>query len=211
MTTGIALFLLAVLLVCGCSREPITGPDKQSVILPLAIGNQWISRVSNFSSTAIGVVTSTWMDTVTVTGEETIDNERWFIIDSMVSRTNRSDGMWVKLRGFDSWLVAKYPAAVGDTFSTRVTPDPFANDTTIIYLSVVSTSTSVTVPAGTFQCMEYKTNIAVRGSVLLEAQEDHYYFAPGIGMVKSETVLVAPGGSMTIPVRRWELVEYKVK
>jgi hypothetical protein len=83
-------------------------------------------------------------------------------------------------------------------------------DTVVSHMSVVSTAISVTVPAGTFNCYEYRTHLDVMNGLVLDHTDTHYYFAPGTGMVKRETILYA-SGARVIPVERWELVEVDKK
>jgi hypothetical protein len=204
--------LVAATMIAGCSKPTPVSSDGTDVIMPLKVGNRWIGRWSFFDST--GVISSTRLDTVTVLSEEMIGSEKWFRVDGNVLRTNRTDGYWAQGSLFGPNLMAKYPAAIGDTFGTdyflQTFPDGSTGEMITYYLSVVSTSTSVTVPAGTFICHEYKSNYSMPNGVMLDNQEERYYYAPGKGMIKSEEVWFAPGGKIVMK-GRWELVELDLK
>jgi hypothetical protein len=132
---------------------------SSSEILPLAVGNSWIYAITAFDS--LGNVLGNGIDTSIVSRDTTIDNETWYILYNRGAPVNlginRSDGYWSRAVTLspnttniatlgDPYLSAKFPTATGQVF---------VNETG--YSTVVlDTDTTVTVPAGTFRCYEYK-------------------------------------------------------
>lgn len=126
---------------------PATAP---TYIVPLAIGNQWTTRTSNYN--AEGKLRSSSIRTSQIISDTTIDGERWFVAHTPASGdnpsstslgTNRPDGFYT-LRSGVPMLSAKYPASVGDSYQG------FGGD-----VKVVSTNEKISVPKGTFICYQY--------------------------------------------------------
>jgi hypothetical protein len=208
-----ASLLLSVALLVGCG---LTDPSPSaSVIMPLKVGNMWIEKVSEYDST--GVVTRTYLDTITIVSDEVIGNEHWFRSNEPVVRINHHDGLLVRVDGFTSWLAIQYPAAVADTFQTQQWQQTFENGAAGIrfntYMMVTSTDTVITVPAGAYHCYAYELQGALLdGSPLPDSLHyaAHYFYARDVGLVKSETIVGMIGGDASgIQVR--ELVEARLK
>jgi hypothetical protein len=94
-------------------------------------------------------------------------------------------------------LLYKYPDSVGDSWNTSY------YDSTTLQVSVEQTSTSVTVPQGTYACYEYKT---LYNS---EPQEDDYFY-PGVGFIADDYYSYTNSGRMYKKAHR-ELVSVTLK
>ncbi len=169
-----------------------------SVILPLTIGNQWISDVTEYNSS--GQVTAHYIDTGYIGGDTIIVDTTWYLfldedsasVDTSIW-TNKDDGAW-------SWtdsasapqaLFFKYPANPGDSYPLY--------DVTV---TVESINESVTVPAGTFTCYYYRVHIPVYGTI------GRIWVAPNIGIVRAEEYELTLFG--TYLSRVVELVSYQL-
>ncbi len=157
-------FLVAFLIVlASCSKEssPTDNDTKATaVILPLKVGNQWILQLTYSDTTRPGI------DTMQITKDTLIQNERWFFIqDSFFGPnqpllTNRPNGLWAR-NSQSTWLWLKYPASAGDSY-------PFGGDT----MRVISVATSVVVPGGQFSCYQFRY-LGV-----------DWYLSPNVGFVR---------------------------
>ena len=216
----IILAVIVTALTTGCNSDLLTGPSAADVIMPLAVGNTWSYKVSEYDSTGAFVGTRYDFEITTIAAEESINGERWFRADSVVLRTNRPDGLWVWIDGFYPWPVAKYPAAVADTFHTEIWQQTFENGEAgmqfLTYVVVTSIDTSITVPAGTFTCHAYEMTATLPdGSPLPDSlsslrPHERNWFAPNVGLIKSESAVTRTG----VPPGRYEvreLVEVKLK
>ncbi|MEW5796869.1 MAG: hypothetical protein AB1772_10990 [Candidatus Zixiibacteriota bacterium] len=170
------ILVFTLILLAGCdSSDKSTNPTPPKQILPLTVGNFYVyeNAVLDSAGSVIGADTVIW----TVAKDTIIQNERWYIMtvngvrDPEVSlpTTNRGDGLWVD--GPSGFLLFKYPAAVNDTVF-------FGSDTS----TVESIHDTITVPAGTFECINYKWV----GSRDEDRAYQYHYFSPGVGHVKTD-------------------------
>jgi hypothetical protein len=191
----IAVTAAAALIRCDENTVTNTYGDGR-FIMPLALGNMWSHEVVTTDSYSGDV----WIDTCvqSVSGVTLIDNVRWYDLVSpcgkVGQKANLSDGLWTRLGPDEIYLIAKYPANVGDEWtrpgsSTR-------------YL-VASLDTKVSVPAGEFSCVVYRwsdePNHYFGGS---------YYYSPGVGMIRSVYWLEGYSGVTTTVS---SLIEYSVR
>jgi hypothetical protein len=212
-SSPLLLILLTAALLAGCGvTDPTADP---TVIMPLKVGNTWIERVSEYDSA--GILTRDYLDTMAIVSDEMIGSEHWFRSDEPVVRTNRTDGLWVRVDGFNTWLAFHYPAAVADTFQTQQWQETFENGAGgiqfITYMTVTSTDTVITVPAGTYHCYAYELRGAsLDGSPLPDSLHftERYFYAPDVGPVKSETSVGTMGAGVPGTQIR-ELVEARLK
>ena len=179
------LFILSVCLAifAGCSKDDdIAGASSAAsgVIMPLKVGNQWINRFVPDD----GSGNATRLDTVTVTKDTLIENERWYYVNGKYV-TNRSNGLWAR-RGNDIWLALKYPANSGDSF-VRSGEN----------VSVVSTSAGVALPEGQYSCFQYKSRTYGSSSI---------YYAPNVGQVRIDSVYFTGNSSDQLHLGHIELV-----
>ena len=200
------LALGAIAAVPACDS---TGPDRE--VWPLAVGAQWIYRVTVADSA--GATLFSYRDTLAVVADTIVDGEQWFvttrtpIMDHPLAKgllTNRPDGLWywevstatILLTGSDPGPYFLYPARVGDVYM----PDP----TLFQYpLRVTAVEAPCETPAGRWQCVEYTRREAV-------PWEWVYRVAPGVGFVFVDSLPELLHDSLntsSFGYRRIELVE----
>jgi hypothetical protein len=215
--------LLLTAIAWGCTGN-VTDPDNSGPIMPLAVGNQWIGRMSYLNSS--GSITRTEFDTLRIIAEVAIKGETWYATNYGQLLTLRGDGLWRRPYGGtspDEWEMhsAKHPANVGDIFETdtfqvaQIGGPPPLYDSLIFISRVSALGATITVPAGTFHATTYGQIIkSLDGHVLtdLEGGDSRYYtaFAPGIGNVKEEYFAFDSTGNSHVTMR-WELMEYLLK
>jgi hypothetical protein len=147
-----------------------------SVILPLTIGNQWITNVIEYNEN--GQVVDEYTGTGIVVGDTVINSWNWYFLESDTgmttdtsSWTNKTDGAWARTdsTGEPETLMLKYPAIAGESYPVY--------DVTV---TVESIDASVTVPAGTFTCYYYRMHIPIFGTI------GRVWAAPNIGLIRAE-------------------------
>ena len=127
------LLALAALTLAACdSTDPASPPDVDDLppaevdLLPLDIGNRWITEV--IEAEPDGTVTERTADTLTVVRDTVVAGERWFKIEgSRRNRsipggwyTNRKNGVWKSSADTsvaDPYLMYAYPADQGATYA----------------------------------------------------------------------------------------------
>lgn len=173
---------LGLFVLFGCTSDNPTGASVPSgVIMPLAIGNQWIQRYVLYSDTQHET-----RDTIKVLSDTLINNQRWYLVSDGpygVLMANQSDGLWIRSGGI-SWLVWKYPANPGDVYHRPADS-----------VRVASTSRTITVTAGTYRCYEYRIN-----------HNPPIFIAPNVGMVRLDSVVITGDDPTPLGLGRIELV-----
>ena len=162
---------LLILPIYGCSsttNEPCVPMKTTGLIIPLALGNQWIYRVTGFDDRG-NVYPNPTLDTFTLSKDTIIKGEQWFFYDGGDIVINRSDGLYTNNGDSLPLLFYKYPANTGDTNFF-----PHGNS-----ISVVSNDTIVSVPYGCFSTYQY-THEPFYAAPL------DIFIAPGVGEVRTE-------------------------
>ena len=181
------IIILIAILVSGCSNSASNGVAS-GVLMPLTYNNNWTyGSVSTDSVTGKPYFTDTVSDTVkyTIFSIKSLWSGVVSTNDSEIGvpgryYRNAADGLHYSDPGSNiDNLIAKYPANAGDTFQENfiITDEnsPTPRDTSIT-VTVLATNASVTVPAGTFQCMKYASLPLGRSSIS--------YYAPGVGLIE---------------------------
>jgi hypothetical protein len=181
------IYVLLVLFLAGCGGEEneLNTDTPEGVIetrvgtgkiIPLAAGHKWIYEVRALDTT-VNALRAFRVDTFHVVRDTTINNGRWFEIDGLDRDrglgTNLPDGFWYARAGENPFLFAKYPAAIGDTFTSKI-------GRVEAKTTVVATDLKITTAAGDFFCYKYVQKIGPM------EMTTHYYFAPGVGLIKME-------------------------
>lgn len=193
------LLVAALVALNGCERKILDTPSVSSnVVLPLAVGNQWSYETT---ITQEGKAPETWKFYRTITAKQrvfyqgkslevyllrdTSDPEGRVTRFEMLLR-NEPDGLYRYGEGLfggglrkegtmDKQLLVKFPGAVGDVW--RVEHGDYHHR--LIYLS---TNADFTTPAGSFQCLIFRSG----DTETLSWYTDDYY-APNIGWIGSIT------------------------
>lgn len=141
-------------------------------ILPLKVGNKWYYQWKKYDF--YGTITSDSSGSVSIKKDTTINNDLCFLYGKNSYFTEKSNGIYIYYKNYaNPYLYFKYPANTGDNYN----PGPGS-----MFTSVVSTNISTSVPAGTFNCYNYK--VLYIGSI--SEFYYNYYMAPYIGIVKTE-------------------------
>jgi len=199
----VAILLCTLVLLAGCGDE-FVGPTAAGVIMPLKVGNQWIGRWTSFDPGAPRY------DTLTIVSEVRKGNELWFKGSDGNLYINRADGLWRYSESSESCaeiLLAKYPAALNDTFGICTTtkqggPGTYTYTDAVV---TVANDTTITVPAGAYACQAYKPVVAGPGRMGSD-EIDRNYYAPNIGPVRK--LYYSPIGMW---VHVWELVSVTLR
>ena len=178
----LCLLPLALLFIACSDDNKGTNPTQTQEVWPLKVGNQWVGEDTEVDSA--GNILRVDTTILAVSKDTVIGGERWYIITVNGNRdpevpilASRSDGLWAG--GPSGGLFLKYPAAVNDTF--------MMGSQVVVVESVHDT---VTVPAGTFVCLNYKWP---EPSTSERPYQLHYY-SPGIGGIKAVEYRKTAGG-----------------
>jgi hypothetical protein len=175
------------------AAPPLAGVD----LMPLEIGHSWVYELATMD-TLTGELTVNKIDTFRVESDTVIGGETFYLISGMGPRgtlaTNRDDGFWINGPMGNPIMLAKFPGVDGEDFSMTVGPQLIQN-------TLIKAGLEVEVPAGKFYCYKY-------GQVIGQVRRTSYnYFAPGLGLVKMET-LGSPNGK---PIMVGRLIDYSAQ
>jgi hypothetical protein len=198
-------FVLSILLVfvfTSCS-DLSTVPQAQSIsnLLPLAVGNQWISQLTYFDSLG-NALSSLPPESLLVRADTLIDGVRWFYhsyLGHLLAYRNSEIGSLMRLVSPNTdgrvCLVYKQSARVGESYGFPVVTFSGYNawlDDSIYKCTNMSLDTIISVPAGTFHC--YRFRVVRQGSIDTWWDE---FLAPNYGWVQKDTyVRFRQGGSI---------------
>ncbi|MFH1700704.1 MAG: hypothetical protein ABIE07_08975 [Candidatus Zixiibacteriota bacterium] len=175
--------------------EEVTAPPLAGVdLMPLKIGNSWVYELSTMD-TLTGELSVSKIDTFRVERDTVLDGETFYFISGMGPRgtlaTNREDGFWIMGPMGQPIMLAKFPGLDGDDFSMTLGP-------TVISNRLDKAGLEIEVPAGKFYSYKYSQ---VMGPM---RRTTYNYFAPGLGLVKMETL----GSPMGKPIIVGRLIDY---
>jgi len=185
------LLMLSIFIV-GCGSAAISSSSKK--IFPLEIGNTFITQKDYFDlKTGIHYLTKT--DTLKIIDKEISENEDFFFTNTKQVIIKRPDGYWIKdnsSKKTEAILTVKYPGNIGDTYSPYVKPTMEKNstgklspDTIVGNWEILAKDQKITVPAGTFNCIEYRSD---HKSLLTGKVHFRFlaWWSPGYGMIRNE-------------------------
>ena len=171
-----------MLLLAGCGDE-FVGPSATGVIMPLKVGNQWIGRWTRAGSVASRI------DTLTIVSEVQRGNERWYKGSDGDLYINRPGGLWQysEKGGYYTGeaMLAKYPAALNDTFGIRSATERGLSGPFVMTegVTLLAKDTAIGVSAGTYSCNLYAP-IAIDASGAYDIPTKRNYYAPNIGPIR---------------------------
>jgi hypothetical protein len=182
------LFCLAVFLLTSCKKSnPVDSSPSVLQIWPLKSGNTWAYHLIYYDTT--GAISQSGSGAFVVTTDTIVGGETWYHISGSGTTfyTNRSDGFWVmsnSTSGLFQGLLFKYPDSAGDSWN-------YGGD----QIFVQSTDTSITVPAGTYHCYEYR--LLYNSKPVCD-----YYYCPGVGFIAEDYYSSTNSGRL---YRAWSL------
>ncbi len=206
----VSFFCMSFILI-GCSDVPTT-PDG-STIMPLTVGNSWVGKWTYYSGD--GSVIETLFDTLTITGTVKDNGVTWYEANNGELLANDRKGL--HYNDFTPQCIlypvrALYPATASDTFNsapptTVLVPEATGSAETINVIAcniVLTTDSTVTVPAGTFTTYVYKPDVLAPNPAQSEdlqfINETIEYYTPNVGPIMREFY------ERNALVKRWELV-----
>ena len=196
----ISALLLVIAVLCGCDDDDeVTNPPAAKSLWPLKVGNEW--TYENQVLDPAGAVLQYDTTVFQVAKDTVVEGATWYILTLNGARDSevlpcrsRSDGVWA-WDGASAFLFWKYPAAVGDSWI-------ILTDTA----AIEAVGESVTVPAGTFTCVNYKWT----GSRDPDRVYQYHYMSPGVGRVKSDEYYKTAGDFVYVHFRDL-LISYSLK
>lgn len=180
------LVFIYLLLVFGCKTIVDPGPSQNildtTTIMPLKLGNSWSYKVTMFDTSKN--VDTTFAVFMFLASDTVINSEHWYDDSRGYIYSNRSKGLWRAINS-DTNYFALYPANKNDKFQILW-------DTA----TVISTDSTIVVPAGKYSCYVYKARYSLR------------FFSPGIGLIYAEEYYHAAYSNDFI--LKWELTTYSL-
>lgn len=161
------VFMSLFYLACrNLSTEPVE--DKpilaKDSIVALKVGNRWIWQIAFYDT--VGMLHSTTYDSLRIDSVQVIGSEHWHFPGKPYEKlafANLAGGCYY--RAFSSaaptssFLFYKYPATLNESYKA---PQGLVSGSrvwivdTLKIMTVLSTDTTITVPAGTFRCYLYR-------------------------------------------------------
>ena len=176
------LFLFVILFAISCKKDD---PSPTPTTGDIKIGTAWVYKSTQFDET--GTVLSSSSFTLTITSQETLLGETWWVATSGGATTyirKAADGYYTIANGI-SQLNFKVPAALNDTW--RTTYSSAASDYSDF--RVMAVNQNVTVPMGTISCYYAEGNDS-------NSLEDKIWYNAANILVKQEQYDESSTGTM---------------
>ncbi len=226
---ALAAVLLVVLAGCAATEgwPPGTGPGAAPAdvaVRPVAVGQQWVYRVSNVYNGAIeDTITETVVATTPQIRIQRVSSRLGALPEEIQSSWGvlEQDGHWDLPLRYDAPLPA-WPTdftlgrCVRYTDTYRLLADPDSSRRWQLTMTPERWGTA-TVPAGTFPVLQYDNLIRFVSNDTADVESERFdsvWFAPAVGrwvLRRSHGVHYVPGrgGDMHEAYRQWELVSWK--
>ena len=198
--TSLILIIAAAAFMNSC-KQPTEVNAEPDVIIPLKIGNLWVEKITIYDS--LGNTMSTMIDTQKVINDTVIGNEKWYSYGTKyILFTNKPDGYYMRyINAYDTsysiTILWKYPAMVNESYNVQT-----GN------FVVKSLNDNVTVPAGNFNCLQYRFFYGSQ-PVRPNTGYEQDWFSPGLGPVRTLGNYVTQSGKDYVYYSA-ELISYKL-
>jgi len=169
-------------------------------IMPMTVGNWWRYHVERWDT--LGRETADYYDSIIIVRDTMIEMESWFVDQLGGTYSNRPDGLWKYASDGKAYLLAKYPADVGDTY-VGCSPYYYPVMPTV---EVLALDWQVTVTPGVYSCYRYY--------MVYNAYEPtvyYYYFSPDVGMILRETFMLHNYKNWPVKIERRALEAFGVQ
>ena len=164
----------------NCNKSnPVGNNDPSSEIIPLKVGNTWVWQITNYDTS--GTISSTTSDSLWVSQDTVLNGQKYFLL---WEQQKNSDGTINQSASnyFARNIQSGYSRRDGNQ-ETVLYNYPYQNGDT----TVIASNVSVTVPTGTYNCLEYHIPV---GSYFanghLQTLMANFYICPNIGIVKKQ-------------------------
>lgn len=147
----------------------IVEPNKDEIIMPLAIGNYWIYDIISYDDS---ITENTIM--ISINKDTTINNVKWFKDSWQILFTNKNNGLWDRAISLSTLtaLFLKYPGRPGDQWKRHVNEAGYYE-----MGQIISTNSHIEIYGHTYIAYEYEFRYQDR-------LRRKYYAVPSIGIVK---------------------------
>ena len=151
------------------------GPEVETQIMPLKIGNLWFYH--SYQADNTDEITEIIME---ITKDTVIEDQKWYYIPRNnithlyygYHESGIQAGYLQPDGSFDKELYLRYPCNVGENFSITESK----------YSTVESINDTITTKAGTYRCIKYSTYVKIQGEYI---KYRDIYASPELGPVKT--------------------------
>jgi hypothetical protein len=207
------LLVLSCMAYCGCDSSTSVAPSSSKIqaYFPLQVGNQWIYQRSAYGDS--GNVDR--LDTISNSVESSgiaYGKSGFYLSDrngQIFAYYSGNDVIRIDPGGSRIFYKLRYPMSPSEEIvliDSTINGGHFRSA-----IRLISDSVSVTVPAGTFNCIAYRTaELYGEHGVMDTNFISNFYLGYGVGFVKDETYFCWPFGKKDL-MTKTELMSYVVK
>lgn len=204
--------LIASLFIASCKKEessttpPTAKADVITDYYKLTPGNYWVYK-QYYSDTAGNIFPALVKnDSIVVKNDSIINGKTYHTLVEYNFLGSLNTNFYFRRDSADC-IVNEYGAIVFTINPTLVYKEVYGRDT-VAYTdcSFINTTTNITVPKGTFSCVDYKRELHRKFENYSKAYQLHSYFCKGIGKIKSTSCYVS-----SLQQINFELIDYYVQ
>lgn len=214
MKKSILIISIGIIFFTSCRKEdststtPITTQETVNDYFPLNTGNYWVYKQTSLDSSG-NIIPNTWgNDSIVVKNDTVINNKTYHTIIeyNFLGSPNPHNHFY---RDSLNYIVDNNGAIVFSINPGFVYKQVFSYlSDTIAYVnySFVNQTTSITVPLGTYNCVDLKGEIFRKNDNFTNVHLSHNYYCKNIGSVKKVLRFVESLGFIEL-----ELLSYHVQ
>ncbi|MDP1727321.1 MAG: hypothetical protein Q8M15_11100 [Bacteroidota bacterium] len=206
-----SIFIIGIILIIfsSCSKEktPITTPDSVLDYFPLKKGNYWVYKVSYLDSAGNTISQSRENDSMVIGNDILINNKTYITVIhyNYLGATN-SDPFIVYYRDSSDCIVNNYGKIIF-SINSGVYKEIFHEDSSAyINYSFVSQATNITVPIGTYNCLDYKGELYRKSEQYKIAFLTHNYCYKNIGTIRKVMLYIGSLDKVNL-----DLIKYHIQ
>lgn len=187
------------------TNKPIATPSVLEY-LPLNAGNYWVYKQTEYDTSGSIVPRIYKNDSVVVKNDTVINGKTYHTIVNYNFLSEPPLTMYWRdsadcIVNNDGKIIFSINTS-GIIYKNILSPDTLA----FVNYSYTSTPTNITVPLGTYSCVDYKGEVYRKADNYNKSILIHNYYCKGIGSVKEESVFI--GSLYWI---KWDLLSYHIQ
>lgn len=188
----IFVLLCASLALFSCESNPVTPSSEDIGWIPFKKGNLWKFIRTYYDPLGNVILIQHNADSIFIAADTVLDGKKWYYrryFGHKLAYRNTSSGVMARLVSENTlatpFVQYKFPVQTGEAFGFPIVffsgYQAWLDDITYT-ATVISTDTTITVPAGSFRCVQYRLQ---RASHIFSWQDE--FIAPRFGWVKRDS------------------------
>lgn len=197
------VLLCVSLALFSCESNPVAPSSEEIGWIPFKKGNLWKFIRTYYDPLGNAILVQQNTDSIFIAADTVLEGKKWYYrhyLGHKLAYRNTSSGVMARLVSANTiatpFVQYKFPVQTGDTFGFPIVffsgNQAWLDDMTYT-ATVMSLDTVITVPAGSFRCLQYRLQ---RVSDIFSWQDE--FIAPRLGWVKRDSYYSSGDGAFKV-------------